>query len=44
MTDQGAESEGYAEKSNPSVETIDIHAWKAEEANRAEEKNVIKNY
>ena len=42
MTDQGAETRGYAEESNPPVETIDIHAWKAEEANRAEEKNIIK--
>ena len=42
MTDQGAETMGYAKESNPPVETIDIHAWKAEETDRAREKKIIK--
>ena len=42
MADQGAGMMDNAEESTPPVETIDIHAWKAEETNRENEKKIIK--
>ena len=38
MADQGAGMMANAEESTLPVETIDIHAWKAEETNRENEK------